>query len=393
MGLENALYLYEVESIIVTAYEFIFSEKKTYRIARHLVFWLAYCIYFYLQSIPPRKFDEFFLRRTYFTALMNLYAFAPVFIGVTYFFIYYLLPNTIAKKKYLLFIAGFLLTYLIGTGINYFTAEWFLIVTEFFPNTFHHRIEMSNLNTRWGMIIATIALGLKLSKNWHMQQKENLEIVKNKLKMEMQSEKARIHPELLLRSLDNIYDNIQSGFDKAPSLILNLSEVLSYSLYENENVMVLLKNELMQLQHLIALEQEKKEGCLYIEMQEKGDMMNKYVAPMVLVKMLEQVITHLYSAGIFSCFVKLNLVAENNMLYSTFSFRHEDENGLLNINWESFITNTRNRLTAYYAPSDFTIKLVKNRNEIIMKLQLKLSEHTEDKKLIPNNEETAYDNL
>jgi hypothetical protein len=55
----------------------------------------------------------------------------------------------------------------------------------------------------------------------------------------------------------------------------------------------------MQLQHLIALEQEKKESCIYIEMQEKGDMTNKYVAPMVLVKMLEQVITYLYSAGIF----------------------------------------------------------------------------------------------
>ena len=245
------------------------------------------------------------------------------------------------------------------------------------------------LNTRWGMIIATIALGIKLSKNWYRQQKENLEIVKNKLKMEMQSEKARIHPELLLRSLDNIYNNIQSGFDNAPSLILNLSDVLSYSLYENENVMVLLKNELRQLQHLIALEQEKKEGCLYIEMQEKGNMMNKYVAPMVLVKMLEQVITHLYNAEIFSCIVKLDLVAENNMLFSTFSFSHEDEDALLNINWESFITNTQNRLTAYYAPSDFAIELIKHRSEIFMKLQLKLSEHTEDKRLIPNNKETA----
>jgi hypothetical protein len=134
-----------------------------------------------------------------------------VFIAATYFFIYYLLPKTIQKKKYLLFIAGFLLTYIIGTAINYFTAQQFLIITQFFPDTFQHRIEMSNVNTRWGMIIATIALGIKLSKNWYIQQKENLEIVKNKLKMEMQSEKARIHPELLLRSLDNIYDNIQSG--------------------------------------------------------------------------------------------------------------------------------------------------------------------------------------
>jgi hypothetical protein len=348
---------------------------------------------FYLQSIPPRTLDEFFVGRTYFIALMNLCAFAPVFIAITYFFIYYLLPNTITKKRYLRFIAGFLLSYIIGTAINYFTAEWFLIVTAFFPNTFQHRLEMGNYNTRWGMIIAILALGIKLTKNWYIQQKENLEIIKRKSRTETQSEKAKIHPELLLRSLDNIYDNIHSGFDKAPSLILNLSEVLSYSLYENENVMVLLKSELMQLQNLIALEQEKKEGCLYIEMQENGNMMNTYLAPMVLVKMLEQAITHLYRAGLFSCIVKLNLVAENNMLFSTLNFRHEDENALLNINWESFILNTRNRLTAYYAPSDFTVDLIKQRKEIIMKLRLKLSEHAEDKKWIPNNNKTAYVDL
>jgi len=377
----------------VTPYEFIFSKKSTHRIARHSVFWLAYCIYFYLQSIPPRTFDEFFVRRTYFIALINLSAFAPVFIAVTYFFIYYLLPNTIAKKKYLRFIAGFLLSYIVGTAINYFTAEWFLIVTAFFPNTFQHRLEMGNYNTRWGMVIATLALGIKLSKNWYIQQKENLEIIKRKSRTEMQSEKAKIHPELLLRSLDNIYDHIQSGSDKAPSLILNLSEVLSYSLYENENIRVLLKNELIQLQHLIALEQQKKEGCLYIEMREKGSSMNTYVAPMVLVKMLEQAITHLYRAGLFSCFVRLNLVEENNTLFSTLSFRHEAGKALCNINWESFITNTRNRLTAHYAPSDFAIELTKYRSEIIVKLQLELSEHGEDKKLIPNNKETAYGDL
>ena len=315
---------------------------------------------------------------------MNLCAFAPVFIAITYFFIYYLLPKTIEKKKYLLFIAGFLLTYIAGTAINYFTAEWFLIVTGFFPNTFQHRFEMSNINTRWGMVIATIALGIKLSKNWYVQQKENLEIIKIKARTEMQSEKARIHPELLLRSLDTIYNNIQSGYDKAPSLILNLSEVLSYSLYENENVMVLLKNELMQLQHLITLEQEKKESCIYIEMQAKGDMENKYIAPMVLVKMLERIITYLYNAEIISCFAQLNLVAENNMLFSTFTFSHEDENTLLNINWESFITNTRNRLNAYYAPSDFNIELIKHRNEIIIGLQLKLLKYAGEKAFISN---------
>jgi two-component system LytT family sensor kinase len=381
------------ENIIVTAYEFIFSTKPSYRLTRHLVFWVIYCVYFYIQSLPPRKVEEFFIGKTYFTALMNLFVFAPVFIAATYFFIYYLLPKTIQKKKYILFITGFLLTYIIGTAINYFTAEIFLIVTGYFPNTFQHRIEMSNYNTRWGMIIATIALGIKLSKNWYLQQKENLEIIKRKARTEMQCEKAKIHPELLLRSLDTIYGNIGSGYNKAPSLILNLSEVLSYSLYENENTMVTLESELTQLRNLIILEQEKLESNIYFEMQLKGDTANKYVAPMILVKMLEQIITLLYDAEIYSCLLQLNLIAEGSVFFSIWSFKNDDENALTKINWKFFIRNAENRLSSYYARSDFNIKLREYQNEVVINLQIRLSKYAQEKAFIANTTETVYDNL
>jgi len=304
---------------------------------------------------------------------MNLCAFAPVFIAETYFFIYYLLPNTVVKKKYLLFLIGFLLTYIMGIVINYFTAERFLAITQFFPNTFQHRIEMSNYNTRWGMIIATLGLGIKLTKGWYLQQKENLEILKRKARTEMQSEKARIHPELLLRSLDTIYNDIQSGYNKAPMLILNLSEILSYSLYENENDMVLLKDELLQLQNLVILEQEKK-TAINIEMQIKGNT-DKYIAPMLLVKTMEQIISHLYKAKIFSCSLQLQLVMEDDILLSTFMLLGETENALQDISWPLFITNIQNRLSNYYDSADFNVELKQHENKIIISLQLILSKY------------------
>jgi len=324
---------------------------------------------------------------------MNLCAFTPVFIAITYFFIYYLLPKTIMKRKYLLFITGFLLAYIIGTAINYFTAEMFLITTDFFSNTFQHRIEMSNYNTRWGMIIATLALGIKLTKNWYLQQQENLEIIRRKSKTEMQSEKARIHPELLMRSLETIYENIQLNNDMAPTLILNLSELLSYSLYENENVMVLLKTELLQLQNLVLLEQEKKGSAVCITMQIKGDAADNYIAPMVIVKTLEQIITLLYNAEIYSCFLQLNLTAENDMLFSTWSLENEDENAFAKIDWELFLANTQSRLNSYSAPQEFSVKLKEYQNEIVVKLQLNLSKQPHTAGLILNTTKMLHDNL
>ncbi len=355
----------------MTRHEFIFSNKLKPRLARHLVFWITYCIYFYIQSIPPQTFTEFFIAKTYFIALINLCTFVPVFIITTYFLIYYLLPKTIMKRKYLLFITGFLLSYIAGTAINYFTTQWFLFITGYFPNTFQHRIEMSNYNTRWGMIIATIALGIKLTENWYLQQQQNFELIKRKAKAEMQSEKARIHPELLLRSLNTIHSNIQINTDKAPSLILNLSEILSYSLYENDNIMVLLKSELFQLQNLIALEQSKKESGISVQLQVKGDT-NNYIVPMVFIKIVETIISRLYKENVNSCLLQIDLVVHNEMLLSTFTLYNDTENNLQNISWSFFITGIRNRLSNHYNSTDFKIKLDNDKKRIIINLQLKL---------------------
>jgi hypothetical protein len=354
----------------MTINDFIFSNQRRHRLTRHLVFWICYCTFFYLQSIALRTYKEFFTTGPYFTALMNLCVYAPFFIGATYFFIYYLM-----KKKYFVFVLGFLAVYAIGTAINYFPSKLFLIMTGWFPDTFEHRIEMSNFNTRWGMVIAFVAIGIKFSKNWYLQQKENLEIIKRKTRIEMHLEKANIHPELLLRTLDTIHSDTQSGYKNAPSQILYLSELLSYSLYENENEMAPLEKELLQLKHLIMLENQNKERSANIRMNIHGDTNNRFIAPMVLVKMLEQGITHLHSSGTFSWIAEWNFVITDN-LYSTLSF-NADENAFTNMDWPLLIEKARNRLKGYYDSKDFSLELVNNHNEIIISLELKLLTETE----------------
>lgn len=93
----------------MTLNEFIFSKKAKHRTARHISFWLAYTFYFYLQSIPPKTFEELYTTRPYYTALINTACFGPFYFAVTYFFIYYVYPNTIKKEKYFSFIVGFTL--------------------------------------------------------------------------------------------------------------------------------------------------------------------------------------------------------------------------------------------------------------------------------------------
>ena len=271
--------------------------------------------------------------------------------------------------------AVFLLVYIAGTCINYFTAEIFLYYTGYFPNTFQHRIEMGNYNTRWGMIIATIALGIKLSKDWYRQQKENLEILKRKTRNEMQLQKFRIHPEFLLRSLDTIYIDMQSGFINSSRMILNLSDVLSYSLYETESELVLLEKEITEVRHFIFLEQLNSECAIEIKMHIKGSLENKYIAPMAIVKLLDECITLLHDTETESGILYLHIIAVTNRLSVDLIVINLKEEIPGNDQWPLLVANAQNRLREYYTKTDYEIELLKEKFETRITLNLLLSDN------------------
>ena len=357
----------------MTYNDFIFSNQTAYRITRHLVFWICYCFYFWVQSLAPRKLNEFYAGDTYYFAFLNLCSFAPVFIFAVYFFIYFLYPKTLQKKKYSRFVFGFILVYAAGTIINYFTAGIFLnhvhYSTPVIPD-FQHKIEFGNYNTRWGMIIATVALGIKASKEWYLQQKENQLILRQKIRSKMQLHKARIHPELLFRSLDTIQANVECDSVNATSMILNLSDLLSYSLYESEMELVPLEKELFELQHLIALEQINKENTIEIDLKTEGDISNKYISPMVMIKLLEDSIILLQGSQTLSCLLKLNILVVGFHLSFTLSFINIPEQSSVT-EWPLLVRNTKTRISELYPPDNFVIELIQEKvTAISLKLML-----------------------
>ncbi|MGZ3940325.1 MAG: histidine kinase [Flavisolibacter sp.] len=348
---------------------FIFSNERKDRLRRHLLFWLAYCSYFYIQSIPPKSFPEFFIGKTYFIALMNLICFAPVFIGAVYFFIYYLLPRTLQRKKYGLFVFGFLLVYVLGSAVNYFTATLFLYCTGYFPMTLEHKIEMGNFNTRWGMVIATVALGIKLSKNFYLQQKENLELLKRRTQSEMQLEKARIHPEMLLRSLDSIYT---CEATHAPSMILELSELLSYSIYEMESQWVPLKKELLELKHLLSLEEHSTDSVINIYLQVKGMVSDQLIVPMTIVKLVEDTLSLLHKWDCHTAVLNIQIEIKNERLFLKLSVVSNNCIGHETSEWHSFINGAKHRMNNYYKGEDFQIATKEFASEYSLTLDLRL---------------------
>lgn len=285
----------------------------------------------------------------------------------------YLLLPYLREQRYVHFLFFFLLSYLAGTSINYYTAGVFLNSVDYSipiePN-FQHRMEFGNYNTRWGMIIAIIALGIKLSKDWYLQQKENLEILSKKTKTEMKSQKARIHPDLLFRSLDSIYANIQISSNNSNAQILNLSDLLSYSLYESEMENVPLEKELMEVERLISLENLSNESSIDLRVQLKGDVKASLIAPMIVVKIVEECISCRNTLNPLCKKIKVNITAFHTLsinlsFYKMLDFLSTDS-GLL------FIENIYKRLDEHYNAEEYQIEFNEVGEEISIKLEIKL---------------------
>ncbi len=102
-----------------------------------------------------------------------------------------------------------------------------------------------------------LVLGFKIVKGWIEQQKENKKLIKTKDIQRIATAKTRIYPRFLFQSLNCINARMTSGLDDSPEIILRLSDLLSYLLYESSEESVPLEKELDMVANLLHIEKNK----------------------------------------------------------------------------------------------------------------------------------------
>ncbi|MEO5997582.1 MAG: histidine kinase [Chitinophagaceae bacterium] len=322
-------------------------------------------------------YNEFFEGSPYRYAFINLCCFIPVCIVSVYLFIYLLLPAFLTdKRNYLLFSFVFFSWFGFVLIINYFFAGLFLTnihYKNYIEPDFIHKINFSYANTVWAITIALLSLAIKLSKNWYLQQRENLEIAKRKARIELRIQKAFIQPAFLFRTLDSISSKVDTSSEEPAAMILKLSDLLSYSLYQGDLEMAPLEKELACLNDFISLEQVNFGRSSKIDMRVNGYTTNKYIPPLAILALLQEIITMLISENLNSHQVSCQVNLENNHLIINMSFFSLRKNTLNSTNWSAIIQNTRSRLNLFYSQKEYKIEMTEEKGKTIMKLSIPLS--------------------
>jgi LytS/YehU family sensor histidine kinase len=162
--------------------------------------------------------------------------------------------------------------------------------------------------------VLALATAIKLVKHHYFKQKEKERFEREKIEAELDLLKSQIHPGFLFNTLNNIYSFALTASPRAPQMLLKLSDILSYMLYECNEKEVPLEKEIRLLEDYITLEKMRYGNRLEVNMQVKGDVSKDSIAPLLLLGFVENSLKQISDKLTTQPWLNLALEIENDVL-------------------------------------------------------------------------------
>lgn len=342
-----------------------FILKKLGQILLHLIFWCGVLL-FYTNFFGVNAND--------FNYVLSFSLFLmPITIATTYVFIYKLIPEYLITKKYLLFGIYSLYTCIISTYLIVISVFYGLVYLSNFKHSNMAPISKSLLFVAVGVYLVVIIVSafklLKLNlKHAEATKKLETKILETQLKLkeqELNYLKMQIHPHFLFNTLNTMYGFALRKADETPEMILKLSNLLDYLLYQVDKPFVALNDEINHINDYIELEKMRFNNTLLISFKTKNIPDNIKIAPMLLLPFIENSFKH---GSLKNKMLKISITLHyvNKSIYfeieNTSNNTTTLENGI-------GLENIKKRLNLLYN-NQYTLE-INNQNEIF-KVNLKL---------------------
>lgn len=359
------------------------------RIFLHFLMWICFSILLFLSykiAYKLSNFNSFIL--TIRMALVN----ASVF----YLFFYLLVPIIISGKRLQsvgLLIFSLPATIFVWTGLTYASSLLYYrlgfevengelkgAISAAAAQSFSQAMSFKRMLSQTIIIISLLSpfFFIKILSEISKIYRKNLEIQNQKSALEIQNInmerdflKAQLNPHFLFNTLNNLY-SLSLKKDKAtPEVILNLSEIMSYTLYESNSERVSLEKELAFLKNYFDLEKMRypKESSIQYKIIGENHAKSLTIAPLLTFTFIENA----FKYGLKSNrekYLKMNISIEDHI----FEFRLENDIEQ-EIKSEKLggigIKNTKKRLQLLYPDQyELKIKTEGSKFKILLKINL-----------------------
>lgn len=289
-------------------------------------------------------------------------------VGVSYLNSYWLMPLYLLKKKYITYfslIVALIVGYIIIQSLYDLYLFGYILGSKN-PNLYIVLLGNS-FNTLW---YVTLSVALKLSIDW-FEQNQALQVTKiQKLQAEINYLRAQVNPHFLFNVLNSLYSLTIKKSDKAPDVVLKLSEMMEYMLYESEETFVPLSKELLYLENYLELEKMRQGNHAEITLTINGDPEDKQIAPFMLLPLVENAFKHGVSKIVSKAWLRITITILAKELFFTIensrlSFHEEKKHNGIGL------SNLKQRLELLYR-DNYTLEITENKDRFKLSLIIKL---------------------
>ncbi|CAL2088642.1 Histidine kinase [Tenacibaculum sp. 190524A05c] len=284
---------------------------KSIPLKYHLLFWNCYFTFNIIRW--GSYFDDYI-----YSLKSNLVEF-PIHIVLVYINIYYFIPKFLVKKQYKTYILCLFLSlglvYIIRTGLIYF-----LVTENIWPEasgnqkafTFNHIVAV----IIGELYVVALVTTIKLTVVWINQRKYVEELSKVNLQTELKFLRMQIQPHFFFNTLNSLYSLTLDKSDEAPEVVLKLSNIMEYVIYEAKENKVKLSKEINLIQDYIDLQKIRHSNSVDIQLEIKGDLENAEIPPLVLLSFIENSFKHGKKDGDFYIHIYIKRKKDGAIFFS-----------------------------------------------------------------------------
>ncbi|MGK2861457.1 MAG: sensor histidine kinase [Chitinophagaceae bacterium] len=346
-----------------------------YQLGLHILFWVAYLLFesyiefAWMSSMyeGTSAFQRWWL--AFFAEASQL----PIDIPTCYFIAFLINTGDVRIKKPVYKL-------LLGIAAIAFAVilQRFLIIKFILPDLYHEKNITNDLlfslpRVLYSFIDIIFVVGIfsALKQYRYLQRSKEKEksLVKEKLVSELKFLRTQTNPHFLFNTLNNIYALARKKSDDTADVVMKLSKLLRFMLYESRKQNITIAEELKFLSDYIELERIRYNERLTIRFTRSIDDESQPIAPLILLPFVENAFKHGASETRFNSFIHIHVqLLEGRLIFTIENSKDDDSLKLITENIG--LSNVRRQLELSYPEHHIDMKIEATVFKVILTLNL-----------------------
>lgn len=198
-----------------------------------------------------------------------------------------------------------------------------------------------------------LVFGVEITRQKNLLKDQISQLKSEKLDQELTMLKAQINPHFLFNTLNNIYGMALKKADETPDVILQLSKIMRYNIYEAAEKNISLEKDIENIKDFIQI-QKIRHHHLSVHLQENIDNPSQEISPLILIQFVENAFKHGVSESLGDSFIKIDIELKDGIL--TYCIENSKEERPHQHSTKIGLKNIRRQLELLYPKHNLTVE-------------------------------------